>query len=241
MAEPFATLQGLRASTSDLLSALSALHWSDDDVAAPSLCAGWSRGHVLTHIARNADGIADTVSGALRGEIVPRYPGGAAGRAAAIDAGADRPFAQLAVDVRDSAQRLDRVFGAVDDAGGWDLMTDQEQPARHWLTARWCEVEIHRVDLHAGYSPDRWPPALATTLLPELADTLPDRAETAVRVHVVAEGSLGPDAVGQEWKAGAGGDPVEVVGPDWAVLAWLAGRGSVVADALSAAPPLRPW
>ena len=29
--------------------------------ACPSLCEGWSRGHVLTHVARNADGLASLV------------------------------------------------------------------------------------------------------------------------------------------------------------------------------------
>lgn len=240
MAEPFSLLQGLRASTSDLVRAVSGLHWSDDDVAAPSLCPGWTRGHVLTHVARNADGIADTLAGALRGEIVPRYPQGREGRNADIEAGARRPYAELAADVRDSAERLDRMFGAVDDAGGWELPTEREHPARHWLTARWTEVEIHRVDLDADYLPDRWPPLLVTVLLPEVASSLGARAEVPVRVRVTAEGSLAPDTVGQEWAAGEG-DAVEVTGPDWAVLAWLVGRPSTAESALSTLPPLAPW
>src|SRR5438477_11561367 len=101
MPEPTPYLLGMRASTADLLTALGALHWSDADVAAATLCPGWTRGHVLTHIARNADGISDTLAGALRGEIVLRYPDGPEGRAAAIDSGAGRPFAALVAGVRD--------------------------------------------------------------------------------------------------------------------------------------------
>ena len=64
MPEPTAALQTLRASTADLILGLREESWSDSDVAASSLCEGWTRGHVLTHIARNADGIGATLSGA---------------------------------------------------------------------------------------------------------------------------------------------------------------------------------
>lgn len=240
MPEPTAVLQALRASTSDLVHGVEAEQWSDADIAAPSLCAGWTRGHVLTHIARNADGITATLAGALRGEVVPRYPDGWDARNAAIDAGAGRPVTAVLSDVRDSAERLDRVFGAIGDADGWHLPTDQGHPAEHWVHHRWREVEIHRIDLAGSYSPQRWPPLLVAELLPEVASTLGDRAEGAVRVEVTAADSLVADHVGQLWRAGEG-DPVEVSGPDWAVLAWLVGRPSAAAAALTAAPGLRDW
>jgi maleylpyruvate isomerase len=239
MSQPTPTLQALRASTADLVLGLAAEHWSEAEVAAPSLCDGWTRGHLLTHLARNADAIANTLAGALRGEIVERYPDGAAGRSAAIAAGADRTFTALVADVRDSAERLDRMFGAVSDADGWELPTDGE-PAAGWIQRRWNEVEIHRIDLGADYTPDRWPPLFVSRLLPLVADSLNDRVETAVRVRVTADRSLVPDHVGAEWTAGSG-DPVDVAGPDWAVLAWAIGRPAVAATALTATPPLQPW
>src|SRR4051812_21222180 len=168
-------LSGVRASTAELVVGLGALGWSDADITAPSLCDGWTRGHVLTHVARNADGIADTLAGALRGEIVERYPDGWAARNAAIDAGAARPFTELVGDVRESAERLDGVLSAVADADGWDLETEKRHPAKHWLLARWKEVEIHRVDLAAGYGPDRWPPALVGAMLDDQVARLPER------------------------------------------------------------------
>jgi maleylpyruvate isomerase len=240
MSEAFGVLQGLRSSTADLVQSLDGLTWSDADVAAPSLCAGWTRGHVLTHIARNADGITDTLAGALRGEIVQRYPDGPAGRDRDIEAGAPRPFAEQVADVRDSAQRLDRVLGAVHDADAWDRTTDEGRPARYWLLARWKEVEIHRVDLAAGYSPQQWPPSLVAALFPSAVDSLAARVDGPVRLTVTAEASLLPDFVGREWCTGDG-RPVEVSGPDWAVLAWLVGRPAAAGDALSAAPELRPF
>lgn len=240
MSEPTAYLNALRASTADLVKGLAALHWSDADVTEPSLCSGWTRGHVLTHIARNADGIADTLSGALRGEIVARYPGGTAARNAAIDDGAGRTYASLVADVRESAERLDRVLGAVGDADGWGLPTEDDAPAESWVVRRWREVEIHRVDLAADYTPDRWPPLFVTDQLPEAAETLGDRTDEALRVTVVAHGSLGPDLVGTVWTVGEG-EPAEVRGPDWAILAWLTGRTEPARTALSATPDLREW
>src|ERR1700710_619678 len=141
MPEPTVDLQALRASTANLVQGLAAEQWSDADVAAASLCEGWTRGHVLNHIARNAEGIAATLAGALRGEVVERYPDGWDARNAAIAAGADRPMAELLADVQATAERLDRVFGAIAEANGWQLPTEREHPAEHWVHQRWREVE----------------------------------------------------------------------------------------------------
>jgi maleylpyruvate isomerase len=240
MSEPTTQLHALRSSTADLVKGLLDLQWSDADVVAPSLLPGWTRGHVLTHIARNADGIADTLAGALRGEIVPRYPGGTPGRNADIEAGASRHYAALVTDVRDSADRLDRVFAAIADAGGWDLLTEHEDPAGAWTWRRWREVEIHRVDLASDYTPDRWPASFVTLAFEEAAPSLDSRVEGAVHVEVAGEGSLSPDLVDRSWTVGSG-EPVVVRGPDWAVLAWMSGRAVAAGDALSAAPELAPW
>jgi maleylpyruvate isomerase len=240
MPEPTAFLPALRASTADLLQGLDAEQWSDVDVTAPSLCEGWTRGHVLTHIARNADGIGATLAGALRGEVVARYPDGWEARNLAINAGADRPMAVLLTDVRESAERLDRVFAAVADVDGWQLPTDQGHPAEHWVDWRWREVEIHRIDLAGDYGPRRWPPLLVSHLLPTVGAGLADRVDSAVRVTVTASDSLSAELVGTVWEVGEG-NPVEVSGPDWAVLAWLLGRPSAAASSLSAVPRLGKW
>jgi len=240
MSELATALTGVRASTADLLAWLDGLEWTAADVAVPSLCAGWTRGHVLTHVARNADGIADTLTGALRGEIVERYPGGWDARNAAIDAGSGRSFAELAADVRDSARRLEDVFAAVDAADGWSLETEHGHPARDWPFARWKEVEIHRLDLAAGHGPDRWPPTMVAALVEREAARLHGRATSPLEVTIVAEGSLVADLADRRWRVGDG-PPVEVRGPDWAVLAWLVGRPAAVADVLTATPELAPY
>lgn len=241
MSEPTALLQALRSSTADLVRDLSTTQWSDADVGAPSLCEGWTRGHVLAHIARNADGISDTLAGALRGEIVARYRGGMDARNAAIDDGAARPYTALVADVQDSADRLDRMFGAIGDADGWSLPTEHGDPAHEWVFRRWREVEVHRVDLAGEYTPERWPAEFVTTLLPEALDGLGSRVAKPVRVRVTADGSVAAEHAGVDRTYAAGDDPVEVSGPDWAVLAWLVGRPSAAEGALSATPPLDSW
>jgi maleylpyruvate isomerase len=45
---------------------------TDEQVRSPSRLPGWTIGHVLTHVARNADGHARRLAAALRGENVPR-------------------------------------------------------------------------------------------------------------------------------------------------------------------------
>jgi maleylpyruvate isomerase len=238
MPAPTSLLRTLHSATADLVAGLDHLAWSAADVAAPSLCAGWTRGHVLTHIARNADGIADTITGALRGEIVERYPGGWDARNAAIDAGSRRPFPELVADVRESAARLEQAFSAAGDVDGWDLPTAEHHTPSSWVFRRLREVVVHRVDLAADYTPDQWPAAFVSAELDDAASSLAKRVSSgAVRVRVTAEGSLTPDHVGKEWAAGSG-DPVEVSGPDWAVLAWLTGRGAAAASALTATPQL---
>jgi maleylpyruvate isomerase len=238
--EPTAELAGLRAATARLLDDLGAQDWTADDVAAPSLCAGWTRGHILTHIARNADGISDTLAGALRGEIVPRYPRGWDARNAAIEAGAARSPQSLLADVGESAERLDRTFAAVGDARAWERPTEHDDPAHVWAFRRWREVAVHHVDLDCGYLPDQWPAPLVAAVLPEAAATLAERAGGPLRVTVTADGSVAAEDVGLTWTVGTG-EPVEVTGPDWAVLAWLTGRVRAAGDALTATPELGPW
>ena len=63
-----------RASHQRLLGTLEAL----DDATArhPSRLPDWTVGHVLTHLARNADSHVHILGAAMRGDAVEQYPGG---------------------------------------------------------------------------------------------------------------------------------------------------------------------
>lgn len=152
---------------------------SDGQVAEPSLLPGWSRGHVLTHLARNADSVVRRLDAAARGDTVEQYRGGRTGRREEIAAGAHRNAAELIEDVRRSAEDVDACFaGYPTDA--WDRPTrtieGAERPARTIAFSRWREVEVHHVDLSIGYGPGNWPDGLVERWLPSLTEGLSRRA-----------------------------------------------------------------
>jgi maleylpyruvate isomerase len=160
----------------------------DDIVRAPSRLPGWTVGHVLTHIARNADGHARRLEGALRGEDLPRYPGGMAERDRAIDEGAARPAAAIATDVAESARRLEATWQRCADAGwpnaeflGGDKFTITASPLR-----RLREVEVHHVDLGLGYEPADWPDLYVGWELPHALHRLPARLSPPEARRVLA-------------------------------------------------------
>jgi maleylpyruvate isomerase len=85
----------------------SASKMTHDSCSAPSLLSGWSRGHVLAHWARNADGQTRMLQAAMRGEVAAQYPGGDAQRAADIENGAARPARMILQDVRAAIDRVE--------------------------------------------------------------------------------------------------------------------------------------
>src|SRR5271154_1879554 len=78
---------------------------TDEEAAAPSLLPGWTRGHVLTHIARNADSLRNLLIWARTGVVTPQYTD-AGEREQGIAAGADRRAADLLADLDASAAAL---------------------------------------------------------------------------------------------------------------------------------------
>lgn len=131
----------------------------DATVRKPSLLPGWTVGHVLTHVARNADGHVDRLEGALRGEEVLRYPGGEAQRDGDIEAGADRSAEELLDDVTSSAVRLQETWRRCE-AEGWPnshLMAGDRWRVNESPLRRLREVEVHHVDLGLDYNAQDWP------------------------------------------------------------------------------------
>ncbi len=63
---------------------------TDDVARRPSRLPGWSAGHLLSHVARNADSVVWRLEGAARGELRDQYPGGLEQRRDDIEAGAGR-------------------------------------------------------------------------------------------------------------------------------------------------------
>ncbi len=154
---PTDDLAGVNAAFALLTEATATM--SDADARGPSRLPGWTRGHVLTHLARNADGQRRMVGGALRDAVLDQYPGGDEQRAADIEAGADRPIELLLADMVESQTALDaawsRVHGEV-----WDRLTNARagaRPLREGVLARRREVSVHLVDLDVGVEPGMLP------------------------------------------------------------------------------------
>lgn len=98
-AEPRRAAELVRLAHQRLLGTASRL--DDAQTRRASLLPEWSIGHVLTHLARNADGHSRRFAAALRGADEPRYPGGAQQRCDEIDEGAGRPAAQILCDLQE--------------------------------------------------------------------------------------------------------------------------------------------
>ncbi len=226
----------------------SASRMTDEDCRAPSLLPGWSRGHVLAHWARNADGQTRMLQAAMRGEVAGQYPGGDPQREADIEAGAARPAPVLLQDVRAALDRVEDAWRRMPPEA-WSRPTGArigQRPAWKSVWARWRESEIHHVDLDTGYTHHHWPAEFVRLMLPRVVPTLDTRLTGEVTVQV--------QAAGRQWTcasaaAPASGDPVVIRGPASAVLCWLTGRPVPAAAGLTARrsgqhcplPQLRPW
>jgi maleylpyruvate isomerase len=132
---------------------------SDPMVDQPSLLPGWTVGHVLNHLARNAESHLRLINGALAGVSADRYPGGAADRAAMIEGGARRSAAALVADVRSTAGDLETAWAQMTPSS-WQVVgrcLDTDEPAHTSPWNRWREVEIHHADLGlASFAPKDW-------------------------------------------------------------------------------------
>jgi maleylpyruvate isomerase len=114
------------------------------DPARDSLLPGWTVGHVLTHVARNADSHVAMLDG------FPQYPSAAA-RDADIEAGARRAWDELVDDVAASTAVLDARWVDEQDWEATATMLSGPRP-RHLLPVlRQREVEVHRFDLGLGH------------------------------------------------------------------------------------------
>ena len=143
--------------TDRLLASAAAL--TDATAREPSALPGWTRGHVLTHVARNADGLGNLLRWARTGTKTPMYASREA-RAASIEAGAGRPAAELTADVRRTAITFAAEAASLPGeawAAQVQMLVGPPMPARRVLDSRLREVEIHHVDLCAGYRPADWP------------------------------------------------------------------------------------
>ena len=153
---------------------------ADSELRQPSLLPGWTRAHVLAHLARDADAMRHLLVGARSGEDRPAYASEQEW-AAATEYTAGLSTKELAADVADSAMAL-RVIGRQLPDDAWRCPVRLRDwgpfPAAELLTLRLVEVELHHCDLGIGYGPGDWPTTFAAI---ELAEPMRSLREDRLR------------------------------------------------------------
>ncbi|WP_409472768.1 maleylpyruvate isomerase family mycothiol-dependent enzyme [Streptomyces sp. HC307] len=214
-------LVSVREATERLLTAVGKL--DNASVSQPSRLPGWSRGHVLAHLARNADALVNVLEGR------PMYVSGQA-RDADIERDAPRPPDVQFGDLRESADRFQEAAAVPAD---WsrtvELRNGVTDSASRLPFRRWVEVELHHVDLGIGYELEDLPAEFVEREIDFLADRFAGHPE--VPSTRLTDGT-------RAWSTGsAAPEPgTTVTGSRADLLGWLAGRRDGVGLTVSGGP-----
>lgn len=215
--------------------AVSAL--SDDQVGDTTLIPPWTRGHVITHIARAADSYRRLLAGAIEGVEAPQYPS-MQFRAEQIEAGAGRTVSELVADVVDSSARFEQMMRTLP-AAAWRAKVrmrpgELRDPAALPLI-RLRELEVHHVDLDVGYTFGDIAPGTAVWIVDDILMELGRR--DPIR-------PLRLKATDTEFRRELGiGGPL-ITGTQVDLLAWLSGRttgADLATDGGEAVPEAPYW
>ncbi len=206
-----------------LLRTVDAFH--GDDWSAPSGLPGWTRAHVVAHLALNAEGLTRVLQGLVADEEepAPMYASDEA-RDADIDTLAAGDPGEIRARLMGATTELEAAISAVPD-DRWATRVERTPGGRTMRAdalpgMRLRELEIHHVDLAAGYTPGDWSEAFAVLLL----DAMAKRVDPPVRFEVR------PLDVHRVWTLGSGdeggvdGGGEVVTGPAADLGWWLTGR-----------------
>jgi maleylpyruvate isomerase len=199
-----------------------------DDWTSSSLLPEWSRAHVVAHVALNAEGMAR----ALRG-LVPDPEDDEPRTMYDSDERRGQDIADLAGQAPSEirARLLGGMTNLVDamdavPADQWEARLERTPGGRTMRASalpgmRWRELEIHHVDLDAGYTRARWPLEFSEHLLDAMAKRV--RPEHPFEVR--------PSDSARAWVLGDGEAPFEaeyavpvVTGTAADLAWWLTGR-----------------
>ncbi|MGA8255648.1 MAG: maleylpyruvate isomerase family mycothiol-dependent enzyme [Nocardioides sp.] len=208
----------LRSASQRLLRTVDLL--PDADYGAPSLLPGWTRSHVVAHLALNAEALAGCLRGAAAGHEVPMYESDEA-RDADIVVLAGRPPSHVRDRLFASTTELAAAIDALPDEA-LDVVIARTPGSDRWFEAgevaamREGEVEIHHVDLASSFTPADWPDDFCGRLITRMAGR---PQTTPFLVHA--------SNLDRTWQCGGEDVPGPTVsGPAAALGWWLTGRGS---------------
>lgn len=219
------------------------------DLRGGSLLPGWTRAHVVAHVACNARALARLVDWAATGTRNPMYESRAA-RDAEIEAGSHLTAAQLARLSAAEARSFEAAWsGLPEERWEYQVRDGRESPlaVKDTLTLRTRELWMHLIDLDAGVAPSDVPAVLQQRILQEVLDTW------ARHDHFVSARATDDRRVFHPWASAECGPGVrdtdlQVSGTLSELLAWATGRslsGVAAADfqgrPLGITPPAKPW
>jgi maleylpyruvate isomerase len=210
--DPLVLLTDVDRATEELLRTAQDL--DPASIGAPSRLPGWTVGHVLSHVARNADGQTNLLTWARTGVETPMYASAQA-RAAGIEDGAARPLREQIEDIKAAHERFADA-GAAMPAAAWTVVlpaTGLPAAAVPWSRLR--EVEVHHVDLGDRYTPADWSDAFALRLLREIVTGATGEGPAMI---------LRPWGTDHPMTIGTAADAPVIGGPTKSLAAWLAGR-----------------
>jgi maleylpyruvate isomerase len=193
----------------------------EDELRQPSLLPGWSRAHVLAHLAQNAEAGTRLLRWARTGVRSFEYPSVAA-REAAIQHGAQRPLHDLVEQLRVTAAGFSDACGSMNPEQ-WERVvtwtTGQDTPAHVVARSRLTEVLVHHVDLDRSYRGSSWPTAFVRERLVSVVQALNRRrlSPQSLRLEAVDSGTSYD-------LEGATPRHATVTGADAELLLWLLGR-----------------
>ncbi len=210
--------------------------------SAPTALPGWTRKHLVAHLAANAEAIGNLVRWAATGTPTPMYASPTE-RATTIEAGSHLPGAELAQWFSRSAAALDTQMGALTEPlWATPVVTAQGRtvPASETPWMRTREVMVHAVDLGTGIGFDDLPPDFLVALCD---DVVAKRSTAAGTPQAGPALLLEASDTGVRWLMHGAGTAVPVTGTLAAVASYLSGRGAEGVTALdhASAPDLSAW
>ncbi|MFG2191011.1 maleylpyruvate isomerase family mycothiol-dependent enzyme [Streptomyces sp. NPDC048639] len=246
--DPIKDMAAVREATDRLL--VTARGLDDAALREPSRLAGWSRGHVLAHVARNADALLNVLTAARTATHVPMYAS-AESRTEDIERDAPRPLAAQIEDLASSAELFNSEAASLHPEA-WqrtvELRNGVTDLAARVPFRRLIEVELHHVDLGVGCAVEDLPASFVDRDLEYVAgERFAGRADVPALVVRTDGGrswrtGRGAAGTGGAGEAGDTGGATVVTGSPAALLGWLTGRsdGSGLDAGGSALPVLPP-
>jgi len=223
-----ATVPWTREGTARLLAVVDEL--GDEDLRGPSTLPGWSRAHVIGHLARNAEALVRLATWAQTGVETPMYADREQ-RAAEIERSAALPADTLRAQLADTATALDTALTRLT-AARWEAEVrsalGRAIPAAELPWMRIREVWLHAVDLDSGARMDDLPDEVVDLLLDDVTTALSAKDDCPA-LH------LTPTDRDRTWPLG-GPATATVSGTAADLAGWLTGR-ITAADR----PPLPRW